>query len=53
MKDKVHDAFLAALRGLEGTQLPLAKDELETPTTSGTDEDDTAEDKPSRGGQSE
>ena len=53
MKDKVHDDFLAALRGLEGTQLPLAKDELETPTTSGTDEDDTAEDKPSSGGQSE
>ena len=53
MKDKVHDAFLAALRGLEGTQLPLAKDELETPATSGTDENNMAEDKPSQGGQSE
>ena len=53
MKDKVHDAFLAALRGLEGTQLPLAKDELETPATSGTDEDNMAEYKPSQGGQSE
>jgi hypothetical protein len=53
MKDKAHDAFLAALRGLEGTQLPLAKGELETPATSGTDEDNMAEDKPSQGGQSE
>ncbi len=53
MKDKVHDDFLVALRGLEGTQLPLAKDELETPATSGTDEDNMAEDKPSQGGQSE
>ena len=49
MKDKVHDAFLAALRGLEGTQLPLEKGELETPATSGTDEDNMAEDKPSQG----
>ena len=53
MKDKAHDDFLVALRGLEGTQLPLAKGELETPATSGTDEDNMAEDKPYQGGQSE
>ncbi|MEZ7812868.1 MAG: hypothetical protein ACI9O0_000732 [Paracoccaceae bacterium] len=50
MKDKAHDAFLAALRGLESTPLPLAKDELETPATNGTDEDNMAEDEPSKGG---